>query len=182
MPELVTSTPTVKSISEIFLFLIPATLLVYTEANCTITMAWSWWWRNLGRFTGCNSFLGFRATAILRTMFNLEYSLQQIVAGGDVGGREIAFGLTSHAREEFSFGSIWDVLGLCWVRAIAKVFEKQCLHHQCSKCNFYLQDLTLFWTSKAVAPPPHGEEGRRLRGACCYLSVWTRNSTLPINK
>jgi hypothetical protein len=45
-------------------------------------------------------------------MFNLEYSLQQIVAGGDVGGREIAFGSTADDAEAVAFGSTRDALAL----------------------------------------------------------------------
>lgn len=43
-------------------------------------------------------------------MFNLEYSLQQIVAGGDVGGREIAFGLTSDDPRELHLGLLGMLL------------------------------------------------------------------------
>jgi hypothetical protein len=55
------------------------------------------------------------------------------------------------------------------VREIATVLVKKCLHHQCSKGNCCMQDATLFKTTKAAAPPPHGEEVGQPGGARHYF-------------
>jgi hypothetical protein len=83
---------------------------------------------------------------------------------------------------------IWVCLECSWIvrskretERLPRVFWEAAIHHQCSKLNCHMQDLTLFLTTKsaAAAPPPHGEEEGRPGGVYCYVSVCTRNSTLP---
>jgi len=99
-------------------------------------------------------------------------------AGGGV--RQITFGLD--AWEGIAFGSAWNALGLCGARERQSdcqgFFGKQQFIIKCSKLNCHMQDLTLFLTTKSAAAAPPQEEGRP-GGVYCYVSVCTRNSTLP---
>jgi hypothetical protein len=87
------------------------------------------------------------------------------------------------ARKGIVFRSTSNALLLYRVvRSESNCLPKECLHHQCSKYYCRGKDATLSYTTKAAAPPPHGEEeGGRPGEARCYVSMCPRPRSIYIH-